>query len=326
LVAPPFWLDHKTGAVTQDLSTLPPHVLRNVAAQGDAGVQWLAALPTLVADLEQRWRVVVGGMLPNATEAYVAETVSAAGQPGVLKLPIPGADKARRELGVLLAANGRGYARVLEHDPASGAMLLERLGPQLFQLGYPIERQIETICATLAQAWRQPPADLALMTGADKAASLAETIRTVSPRFEGACAGRTVDVALRFADLRRAAFDPATSVLGHGDAHCWNTLADPAGDGFKFVDPDGLLIEPAHDLSISLREWSDDFLAGDPVVRGLARCALLARLTGVEASAIWQWGLLENLVNGLLYLDVDAPTDAAPFLAVADAWAKAEAD
>jgi streptomycin 6-kinase len=299
---------------------LSPKVLLNLAAKGEAGAQWLAALPTIVADLERRWNVVVGQTMPNATEAFVAETTSAGGQAGVLKLPIPDADRARRELAVLLAANGRGYVRVLEHDPASGAMLLERLGPQLCQLGYPIEAQIETICATLAEAWRRPPPGLALMTGAEKAAALADTVRTIAPRFERAWSARTYDVALRFAELRRAAFDPATSILGHGDAHCWNTLVDPGGGGFKFVDPDGLFIEPAHDLSISLREWSEDILAGDPVRRGLARCDLLASLTGVEPTAIWQWGLLETLVNGLLYLDVGSPADAAPFLAVADAW------
>ncbi|HEY5007026.1 MAG TPA: aminoglycoside phosphotransferase family protein [Caulobacteraceae bacterium] len=310
--------------MTQAASKLQPMVLRNVAAKGEAGAAWLATLPTLVADLERRWNVVVGATMPNATEAYVAETMSANGHAGVLKLPIPDAEKPRRELGVLLAANGRGYVRVLEHDPASGAMLLERLGPQLAQLGYPIERQIEVICATLAEAWRQPPADLSLMTGAEKAASLANAIRAIAPRFEAACSARTIDVALRFAEQRGAAFDPSTSVLGHGDSHCWNTLVDPAGGGFKFVDPEGLFIEPAHDLSISLREWSDDFLSGDPVSRGLARCEILARLTGVEATPIWQWGVLETLVNGLLFLDVGSPIDAAPYLAVAAAWANAE--
>ncbi len=310
--------------MTLAASMLPPTVLRNVAAKGEVGAAWLAALPALVAELERRWSVVVGETMPNATEAYVAETTSAGGQPGVLKLPIPDADKPRRELGVLLAANGRGYARVLEHDPASGAMLLERLGPQLAQLGYPIERQIEAICETLAGAWRQPPSGLILMTGAEKAVSLTDAIRTNEPRFEAACSARTVEVALRFADQRRMAFDPASSVLGHGDAHCWNTLVDPLGGGFKSVDPEGLFIEPAHDLSISLREWSEDFLSSDPVSRGQARCERLARLTGVQATAIWEWGLLETLVNGLLFLDVDAPTDAAPYLAVAEAWARIE--
>jgi streptomycin 6-kinase len=310
--------------VTGKVPELPSKVLRNVVARGEAGAAWLAQLPTLVGDLEQRWNIAVGRTMPNGTEAYVAETVSSLGEPGVLKVPIPGTNKARRELGVLLAADGRGYARVLQHDPASGAMLLERLGPQLFQLGYPLERQIEIICATLGEAWRQPPPHLPLLTGAEKADLLADTVRSVSWRFESACSARTVEVALRFAEQRRAAFDPVASVLGHGDAHCWNTLADPATGAFKFVDPEGLFIERAHDLSISLREWSDDFLAGDPAGRGRARCDLLARLTGVEATAIWQWGVLENLVNGLLYLDVGADADAAPFLAVAGAWSDVE--
>ena len=299
-------------------------MLRNVAAGGDVSAAWLSRLPTLVAELERLWNITVGPTMPSATEAYVSETLSSSGEPGVLKIPIPAADKVRRELGVLLAADGRGYARVLHHDPASGAMVLERLGPQLFQLGYPIKRQIEIICATLAEAWRQPPVGLSLMTGAEKAASLAGAVRSISAKFDGVCSARTIEVALRFAEERRAAFDPAASVLGHGDAHCWNTLSDPVSGGFKFVDPEGLFVERAHDLSISLREWSDDFLAGDPVSRGQARCDLLSRFTGVDAPAIWQWGLLENLVNGLLYVDVGAPEDAAPFLAVASAWAEAE--
>jgi streptomycin 6-kinase len=303
---------------------LPQKVVRNVASLGEAGAAWIARLPMLLDELQRHWDVTIGAAMPNATEAFVAATHSSQGEAGVLKVPIPGQDKAARELAVLQAAEGRGYVRVLRHDPGSGAMLLERLGLQLFQLGHPIETQIGIICATLREAWRPPPPGLKLMTGAEKADSLADTVRSVAPRFGDVCATRTVEVALRFAERRRAAFDPATSVMGHGDAHCWNTLADPATGGFKFVDPDGLFIERAHDLSISLREWSADFLAGDAVLRGHARCDLLARLGGAPPDAIWQWGLLENLVNGLLYLDVGSPDDAAPFLAVADAWAKAQ--
>lgn len=305
---------------------LPEKVLRNLAALGEAGAAWLAALPAMIAELGRRWGVAAGQTMPNATEAYVTEAVTAAGASVVLKVPIPGVEKAPRELAVLLAAQGRGYVRVLEHDAASGAMLLERLGPQLFQLGYPTHQQVEIVCATLPQAWQAPPPDVPMLTGAQKADALAGVVRSVSGRFAGAVAASTVETALRFAKRRRAAFDPATSVLGHGDAHYWNTLADPAGGGFKFVDPEGLLIEPAHDLSILLREGCrpDDFLGGDPAPAGRARCDLLERLTGVPGEAIWQWGLLEILANGLLYLDVGSPADAAPFLTVAEAWAKAE--
>jgi len=51
---------------------------------------------------------------------------------------------------------------------------------------------------------------------------------------------------------------------------------------YKFIDPDGLFIERAHDPSISMREWSAELLAADPVASGRKRCALLSRLTGVQ--------------------------------------------
>src|SRR2546430_3482144 len=131
-------------------------VLRNIAAQGELGAAWLAYLPTLVRKLEANWGIKVG-QIPNATEAYVAPAVTADGEEVALKIPIPGIEKANRELRVLQAANGRGYVRLLQHDAASGTMLLEGLGPQLAQLGLPIEKQIEIICSTLQQAWMPLP-------------------------------------------------------------------------------------------------------------------------------------------------------------------------
>ena len=65
-------------------------------------------------------------------------------------------------------------------------------------------------------------------------------------------------------------------------------------------------------------------VAGDPVASGRKRCALLSRLTGAQQSAIWQWGFIERLVNGLRYIEVGPEANAAEFLAVVEAWAEAE--
>lgn len=92
---------------------------------------------------------------------------------------------------------------------------------------------------------------------------------------------------------------------------------------FKFVDPDGLFIERAFDLGITMRDWGAELLAGDPVALGRRRCRLLARLTGVEPEPIWQWCFIERVSTGLLAkLGLDRPVHE--FLAVADAWAEAE--
>ena len=223
-------------------------VLRNVAAQGQVGAAWLAQLPTLVSKLEADWGIQVRQILPNATEAYVAAAVTAEGEEVALKIPIAGIEKADREFRTLQAANGRGYVRLLQHDTASGAMLLERLGRQLAQLELSIETQIEIICSTLQRAWMPLPSGLRLMSGAEKASWLASYIESVWPKVGRPCSQKAIAIALRFAKARGDAFDPNTAVLAHGDPHAWNTLQHPKTQGFKFVDPDGLFIERACEL------------------------------------------------------------------------------
>jgi hypothetical protein len=53
------------------------------------------------------------------------------------------------------------------------------------------------------------------------------------------------------------------------------------------------------------------------------RCALLSRLTGVPQGAIWQWGFIERLVNGLRYMEVGPEETAVQFLGVVEGWAEA---
>lgn len=299
-------------------------VLSNLAAKGEAGAAWLRDLPDLVQRLEADWKIRVGRTFPNASEAYVAEAVAADGAKMALKIPIVGLATADREARVLQTAQGRGYVRLLRHDASSGAMLLERLGSQLAQQGRPILKQLRIICSTLERAWMQAPPGLQLPTGAEKAKEMASYIASVWPKVGKPCSEKTIEVALRFAKARADAFDPATAVVGHGDAHAWNTLHDPETGDYKLVDPDGWFVERAHDLSISMREGCAEFLAGDPVALGRSRCALLSRLGGADVDAIWQWGFIETLVNGLSYLEIGPKENAAQFLSVADAWAAAE--
>jgi len=299
-------------------------VLRNIAAQGEVGASWLEALPNLLRRLEVEWGIKVGRPFPNATEAFVSEAVTADGQQVALKIPIAGRAQADRELSLLQTANGRGYVRFLRDDGSSGAMLLERLGPRLATLGLPIEEQIRIICRTLQHAWMPLPPGVRFPTGAEKASEMSSYISTVWRRLGRPCSEKVIDVALRFAEARRDAFDPADSIMAHGDPHAWNTLLDRRTNECKFVDPDGLFIERAYDLSISMREWSAELLAGDPVALGRKRCALLSRVTGTQESAIWQWGLIERLVNGLRYKEVGPEENAAEFLAVVEAWAEVE--
>lgn len=291
--------------------------------RGDEGIAWLDGLPAMAADLARDWDLELGPVLAGGTDALVAACrIRGSGQDVVLKIVMPGLAPGNDQLRALLAFKGRGYVEVLRHDAARNAMLLERLGAPLSELGLPIAAQIEVICATLREAWTNPPNDHGFTTGAEKAESLAAFITDLWRELGGPCSQRTVDVALDFAERRRRAFDPAACVLAHGDAHAANTLAVPGQKGrFKFIDPDGLFIEPAYDLAIPMRDWGAELLAGDPVLLGQGRCDQLARLTGVEPEPIWQWGFIERVSTGLLLLQLGQTSLSEEYLTVAEAWA-----
>lgn len=298
---------------------LPEPVVLRARAQGADGEAWIAALPALVAELASDWGLRIGRTLSGGTEAYAAEVVTADGRAAVLKVQPPGRDPDARQLAVLLGAKGRGYAEVYAHDDGRRAVLLEKLGRQLAETGWSVETQIEALCATLKSAWRPISSAGEFQTGAQKAAVLVQFIAELWEELDRPCPEATIEAALACARARGAAFDPERAVLAHGDAHAWNAL-EARGGGFKFVDPDGLYIEPEYDLGIAMREWTDDLLGGDPLERGRARCRRLAALTGADPTAIWQWGLTERTSTGLLALKLGLE-GGREMLAVSDAWA-----
>jgi streptomycin 6-kinase len=293
-----------------------PVAVRNKAlAAGAEG--WLRDLPDLVAALALEWSITVGDPFQDATEAFVARAALADGTPTVLKLLVPrSADAARREITVLRLAGGRGCARLLRADPERGALLLERLGRSLRELGLPIGRRHEILCACASALWRPAP-EAGLPTGADKGRRLAGYITRAWSELGRPCSERAVDYALECAARRAAAHDDERAVLLHGDVHEWNALEAGEG-GFRLVDPDGLLAEPEYDLGVMMREDPAELLDGDP--RDRARW--LARRCGLNAAAIWEWGVAERVSTGLLLTSIGVQPVGRDMLAVADRVAR----
>ena len=288
-----------------------PAVVRNKALAAGQG-QWLDELPALVAGLEWEWSIVVGRTYRDATEAFVAEAACEDGTPAVLKLLVPQSDDAAgNEIAVLHLTNGKGCVRLLRDDAERGALLLERLGPSLNELALPIQRRHEILCSTAAQVWRPAPG-CGLPTGAEKGRSLAHFITATWEELDHPCSERAVDHAIGCAERRAGAHDDERSVLVHGDVHQWNALE--AAEGFKLVDPDGLLVEAEYDMGILMREDPLDLLDGDPK----ERARWLAAHTGLDAAAIWEWGVVERVSTGLLCTKVGLQPVGREMLAVAD--------
>jgi streptomycin 6-kinase len=294
-----------------------PETVRSTA-RAEGADDWLAGLPALVGRLERDWEITVGPAYEDATEAYVAAATLADGTPAVLKLLVRrGSGRhASEELTVLRLADGDGCVRLLRHDEDSGAMLLERLGPSMYRLGVPIEQRHEILCRVAMRLWRPAP-DSGLRTGAEKARSLIRYVEGAWDRLGRPCSEAAVDQALEHAQRRAAAHDDERAVLLHGDVHQWNTLLIEGGSGttdWKLVDPDGVLAEPEGDLGVLMREDPLELIQGDP--RDRARW--LARRTGTDPVAIWEWGTIERMANGLYGLETGLEQHGRDSLAAAD--------
>lgn len=276
-------------------------VVANKAHQ--VGAQsWLDGLNDLVDAVLEDWNLTLGRQLHGGTEAIVAHVVRADGTPAVLKLMIPrraaeglGGRAAELEASVLRLVGGEGCAELLDFDLARGALLMERLGPSLFDLGIPIAEQHRIMVACAAAMWRPAP-ELELTTGATKARWLIDYVVDLWEQLDRPCPERTIAHAVTCGERRLAAHDDERAVLVHGDIHQWNTLRTLDGSGWKLVDPDGMLAEAEYDLGIIMREDPVPLMAGDPFDRSV----WLADQTGLDAEAIWEWGVIERVSTGLL--------------------------
>ncbi|MGV8853314.1 MAG: antibiotic biosynthesis monooxygenase [Devosia sp.] len=299
-------------------------VRRRATAEGQPGLDWLASLDDVLTGLEQDWQLTIGPTLAGGTAAFVAEATTAMGDSVVLKVVTPASSVGRHEAEVLGHAAGRGYARLLQHDPSRSALLLERLGDRLETLDMPYERQVDIMCATLLHAWMPVPADFAGPTGADKANGLAQSILRLWASAGQPCAQPVIDRALMYCRDRAAAYRPQSAVFAHGDPHPGNTLvvpdtADPVQ--FKFIDPDGLAIEPAYDLGVLLRAWHDGIAGRHAHDIARAHARHLTTRTQVPSEAIWQWGYIERVSTGLHLLEIGQADKGRTYLGVAEAIA-----
>ncbi|HZX07854.1 aminoglycoside phosphotransferase family protein [Kribbella sp.] len=276
----------------------------------DGNASWLDQLPGLVDSLAKEWSLVIGSSLAGGHVALVVEVTLADGTPAVLKIGVPGRDVGPEAM-VLRLANGSGCAKLLREDLSRQALLLERLGAPMYDLVADPASRHDLLCDVAVRLWRPIGPDVDLPTGATLAEQYADRLPKLWEQAGRPCSPATVADALNCMNRRRLAHDDRSAVLVHGDIHELNALQ--ASDGsYKLIDPAGLRAEPACDLGTIVRCNPD---LGDDL---RARTALLASRTGVDATAIWEWGTIHRVVSGVYACSIGFQPFGELLLAEAD--------
>jgi streptomycin 6-kinase len=249
--------------------------------------------------MASQWSLSIGRSCDGfGMNALVVEATTADGTAGVLKLAPPSdAGKLALEATVLRLADGHGCVRLFDADIARRAMLLERLGPSMYDLGIPRQQRHELLLDAVQHMWRPVDPSVRLQSGAERARWTIERLEQVWEQSDRACSERVLADAIACAQRRVAAHDESSAVLCHGDLHELNALQTNDGT-FRLIDPEGVMAEPEYDLGVLMRNapGEDDLHE---------RADWLAAATGCDRTAIWEWGTAERVLSGLWCRVVD---------------------
>ncbi|MBS3941066.1 MAG: phosphotransferase [Actinobacteria bacterium] len=265
------------------------------------GLEWLAALPGMIAGLQQEWQLALGQPWLDGMAAWTAPAVDRAGRRVVLKVSWPH-DEAAGEATALIHWGGRGAVSLLRHDPDRWALLLERCDPGTALRDDPAtdDTRLAVGAAVLRRLWDTPapdpppPIDLvpSLVDIAGRWAALVEerAARTAA-RHDPAL------VALGAGLLRDLPKTAERDVLLHGDANPGNLLR--SGTRWLAIDPKPMLGDPAYDPWPLLVQVGAPFEAADPAAVLRARYAAFGELTGLPAVRLLGWSVARTVEMAL---------------------------
>ncbi|MGW1593841.1 aminoglycoside phosphotransferase family protein [Streptomyces sp. NPDC002343] len=210
---------------------------------GATGKAFITALPDLAAGFLDRWELRLDGPSMHGVSALVLPVVRADGLRAVLKLQLPD-HESEGEPVALRAWDGDGAVRLLDHDPATGTMLLERLDETRMLAHLADTRQAVLVIARLLAHLTSFPAPPGLRRLGDITASMLERTPRALARIPDPEARRIVaDCA---AAVREVAAEPGDRLL-HWDLHDENVLAAERADWLA-IDPKPLAGDPGFEL------------------------------------------------------------------------------
>jgi len=220
-----------------------------VSAFGDVGRDWLARLPSLVADAAKAWQLYVGAPFePGGNVGWVAPVRRADGSDAVLKVECPGHPNPWAAKGLHHWA-GRGAVRLFDSDEVTQVLLLERCVPGTNGDDLDVAAANEVVASMLAELHAvDPPAPGEFEPLAMAVERVRETMWDWFERFEPPVdRGVVAHADELFASLTSSSTE---TVLLHGDLGPGNVVLSERG--WLAIDPYPVVGDRAFDVGHDL--------------------------------------------------------------------------
>lgn len=295
----------------------PPERLVRALGETPGSAQdadWLRQLPKLAeAALARRGVLAQRVQAPGGRSSLVVLVRYEDGTPAALKLAPPQA-RPDLELAALAHWGGFGAVRVLDtrHHEEDGALLLERLHPEVSLRSLPEAKALLEASGTLRRLWVAPPARHGWETVAERTERQSAALRAAPAEVRA-----LADTALAMrAELVAA---PPEEVLLHGNFRQGKVLAGERAPWLT-VGPEPLTGERAYDLARLVRDRLEDQVASSAGAAGARRRVnKLADALEVDRERLRGWTVFRAVESGNRALAAGRRRDAEQLLEFA-AW------
>ena len=266
-----------------------------VRFRGEMGHAWIEALPDLVHRYLRHWRLRRDGSPRHGMVALVLPVRADDGSPAALKLQLLD-EEHLGEATALRVWDGDGAVRLLDEDPETGTLLLERLDPDRSLASEPDElTAVRVIAGLLVRLNRYPaPPDIRRLGDvADRMIAAVPAAATALPDIGQArllrdWAAATGEVA-----------GEAGHQLLHWDLHYDNVLAGTR-EPWLAIDPKPLAGDPGFELLPALHNrWDDVVASGHPARAVRRRFDVMVEAMGLDRQRAVHWTLARVLQNAL---------------------------
>jgi streptomycin 6-kinase len=289
---------------------VPQVLARNaVAAWGIDGQRFIDELPARLDSVTQGWGLTVEAVYPLSFH-WVCSVRTRDGDEAVLKLGPSGVPDLAQQVATLRHFDGVGAVRLLAHDVALGAMLLEKAIPGTVAGALIPARDLIATAAiiTVMRRLHRP------LAGAVELPELASRNRQSFVEHLARYPGdtpfprRLVTRAMGLCDELSAG--ASERVVLHGDLHHDNVLR-ASRDPWLAIDPHGVVGDPGADIGAML--YNPDIENRDPALLALvpARIEQLADGLGIDVDRVVAWGFVGAVLSEVWTAEEPGPITRA---------------
>ncbi|MFB6819526.1 aminoglycoside phosphotransferase family protein [Streptomyces sp. NPDC056347] len=275
----------------------PQRLVRALGESHDdaAAADWLDRLPALTEEAlaaTGRGPAVERIAAPGGRSSLVLLVTCADGTPAALKIAPPGTAP-EQERAALEHWNGWGSVRLLASAP--GALLLERLHPEVSLRSLPEAKALLEAAGTVRRLWVEPPAGHGFGTVAERTGGRVEPMRA----FAAARPDLAPLVSAAIAAREELVADSPETLLLHGNFRQSKVLAGERAPWLT-VGPEPLVGERAYDLARLVRDRVEDLIASpNGAVTARRRIGKLADSLEVDRERLRGWTLFRAVESGV---------------------------